>query len=132
MRFVLLSLSIFLFITKSQSQSLAGHWRWINKPEDRSFEIELAKPKTGDSVYDFVGEHCGVYYNGGRLDCSEEISISLKKEKGGVFIGTIRSAYSDSTSRIKLTILSEEKQIRWEVTDAKGQFYFPYEAILER
>ena len=132
MRIVLLLLSIFVVITNSHCQDLAGHWRWINKAEDRSFEIDLAKPKAGDSVHDFVGEHCGSYYNGGRVDCTEEISIYLKKEQEDIFIGTIRSAYSDSTSRIKLTILPERDQIRWEVIDAKGQFYFPYDAVLEK
>lgn len=132
MRFVLLSLFIVLFTTKSQSQNLAGHWRWINKAEDRSFEIELATPKNGDSVYDFIGEHCGVYYNGGRIDCAEEISIYLKKEQENIFIGSIKSEYSDSTSAIKLSFLPEKNQIRWEVLHANGQFYFPYDAVLEK
>lgn len=132
MRFVLLSLAIFLFITKSHSQDLAGHWQWINKAEDRSFDIDLANPKTASSTYDLVGEHCGSYYNGGRMDCAEEISIWLMKLKENSFTGTIRSAYSDSISKINLTYLPEKGQIHWEVTDAEGQFYFPYEAILER
>ena len=132
MRIVLLLLSIFVVITNSHSQDLAGHWRWINNAEDRSFEIDLAKPKESDSVYDLVGEHCGSYYNGGRVDCSEGLSIYLKKEGVNLFTGKIKSSYSGEISEIRLVYLPEKNQIRWEVIDAKGQFYFPYDCLLEK
>ena len=132
MRTVLLLLSIFMVINNSHCQNLEGRWRWINKAEDRSFEIDLAKPREGDSVYDFVGEHCGSYYNGGRVDCTEEISIYLKKEEVNIFTGKIKSSYSDEISEIRLVYLPEKKQINWQVIKGQGQFYFPYDCLLEK
>ncbi|GAA0879362.1 hypothetical protein GCM10009119_23300 [Algoriphagus jejuensis] len=105
MRFTLQSLAIFLFVNNTDGQDITGPWRWTNNAADRSFEIELGIPTPDDGVfasYDFVGEHCGVYYVGGRIDCTEAISIFLRKEKENTFQGTVKSAYSDSISPLDI------------------------------
>ncbi|UZD21963.1 hypothetical protein PBT90_00635 [Algoriphagus halophytocola] len=135
MRFSLLTITLFMIIPMAMGQRIAGHWSWVDAPGDRSFEIELwknvANPDSPNS-YDFVGTHCGVYYNGGRMDCAEEISIRLKSKEENILTGIIKSAYSESVSKIKLTVLADKNRIKWEVTGAEGQFYFPYDAVLEK
>lgn len=135
MKFLLLSLSIFLFTVKSHGQNLSGHWIWTDNPEDRTFEITISNPNPIDSTlvsYDLIGNHCGVYYNGGRIDCAEQTSIFLKKEQENTFSGIIISAYSDSIAEITLTYIPEKNQINWQVTEGKGQFYIPHDAFLKK
>jgi hypothetical protein len=80
-----------------------------------------------------VGDHCGVYFNGDRMDCEVEgHSIFLKQQSENVFTGKIKSAYSRTDFEIRLTFLNAEKKILWEVTkEGGGEFYFPLKVILE-
>ena len=135
MKFLLLLLCIFLFTIKSNGQNLSGNWTWKDNPEDRTFEITISKPNPLDTTlisYDFIGKHCGMYYNGGRIDCAEQTSVYLKKERDGIFTGIIISAYSDSISEITLFYIPQKNQVNWQVSKAHGQFYFPHDALLEK
>ncbi len=137
------SLAKVLFLTVGQvfftqiiyAQNISGSWEWSGSSEDRTFHVTLSEQTSKNSqaiIYDFIGKHCGVYYNGGRIDCAEETSIFLKKEKDNIFTGTIKSAYSDEICEIRLVYLPETDQINWQVIKGKGQFYFPHEAILKK
>lgn len=130
---------VLLFSHYSRSQDISGSWRWFEL-EDRSFTIFLYKPDSDDDLlgkYDLIGEHCGVYYNGGRMDCSyEEYSICLNKISENVFTGTILSAYSFAVSEIRITYFPTSKEIRWEVTKegvGKNHLpnYFPLDVMME-
>ncbi|MFC5626470.1 hypothetical protein [Algoriphagus winogradskyi] len=130
---------LFLFSYDSNSQDITGSWRWFEF-EDRAFTIQLYKPELDDDVmgsYDLIGEHCGVYYNGGRMDCSyEEYSISLNRISENVFTGTILSAYSLAVSEIRITYFPSSKEIRWEVTKegvGKNHLpnYFPLDVMMQ-
>ncbi|MCE7055121.1 hypothetical protein LZF95_10580 [Algoriphagus sp. AGSA1] len=122
-----------LFSHDSTSQDITGHWRWFK--QDRAFTIFLYKPKSDDELlgsYDLIGKHCGQYYNGGRIDCAEQLSVFLKKERDNIFTGTIKSAYSDGISEIRILYSPKTNQINWQVIKGVGQFYFPHDAILEK
>ncbi len=137
------SLTRVLFLTIAQvfftqiiyAQNISGSWEWSESSEDRTFHVTLSKPTSKNSQainYDLIGKHCGVYYNGGRIDCAEETSIFLKKESDNIFTGTIQSNYSEEISEIRLVYSPETDQINWQVIKGKGQFYFPHEAILKK
>ncbi len=124
---------LFLLSFNTFSQNISGSWRWFEE-EDKAFEIFLEKANPDQLAdYDFVGTHCGVYQNGDRMDCSvEENSIFLKRQSENSFTGKIKSAYSQTDFEIRLTYLSEDKKLLWEVIKkGKGQYYFPLKAILE-
>jgi len=115
------------------SQDISGSWRWFEE-EDKAFEIFLEKANPDQLAdFDFLGTHCGVYQNGDRIDCEvEDYSIFIKQQSENSFTGKIKSAYSLTDFEIRLTYLSEDKKIFWEVTKkGKGQYYFPLKAILE-
>ena len=64
------------------AQNISGTYRWDLDNGRRNFVISLS-PKNailGTTPTSFKGEHCGVFENGNRMDCSyEEYSISLNK-----------------------------------------------------
>ncbi|WP_153231762.1 hypothetical protein [Algoriphagus machipongonensis] len=111
-------------------QNLSGNWEWAQNPSDRSFSIQLIQ--SSSKAFDLEGSHCGTYYNGGRIDCAEELSIFLNQESENLWIGTIQSAYSGKKSQLTIAYNPKEKQLEWQITKGEGQFYFPYHAILEK
>jgi hypothetical protein len=118
------------------SQDISGSYRWFVDEGESSFEIYLSpiNSKIGSTPISFQGEHCGVYFDGRRMDCSyEEYSIALNKVSENVFTGTILSAYSRTLSEIRVTYFPDTKKIRWQVTkDGEGQSYFPKDVIMEQ
>ncbi len=124
-------LFLILFSINGYSQDISGSWRWFEK-EDQSFEIYLKKATSEFSEFDFIGTHCGVAFNGDRIDCTDEsYSIFLKKIDQNVFVGKITSAYSLTDFEIRLIYLEENKRILWEVTkEGPGLFYFPLKVVL--
>ncbi|WP_155847202.1 hypothetical protein [Algoriphagus marincola] len=124
---------VFVFLSAScYSQDISGSWRWFEK-EDQSFSINLEKPTSEFRDFDYIGEHCGVAFNGDRMDCTyESYSIFLKKIDQNIFAGRITSAYSLTDFEIRLTYLEEDKKILWEVTkESEGLFYFPTKVVLK-
>ncbi|WP_439475073.1 hypothetical protein [Algoriphagus formosus] len=124
-------LFLIFFSINGYSQDISGSWRWFEK-EDQSFEIYLKKSTSEFSEFDFIGTHCGVAFNGDRMDCTyESYSIFLKKIDQNVFVGKITSAYSLTDFEIRLIYLEESKKILWEVTkEGPGLFYFPLKVVL--
>jgi hypothetical protein len=125
-------LFLILFSINGYSQDISGSWRWFEK-EDQSFVIYLEKATSYFSEFDFIGTHCGVAFNGDRMDCTyESYSIFLKKIDQNILVGRITSAYSLTDFEIRLTYLEEDKKILWEVTkEGEGLFYFPTKVTLE-
>lgn len=83
--FLILMISISV---NTYSQDISGTYRWDLDSGRRSFTIYLeAKNPIPNSVpTSFKGEHCGVFENGRRMDCStEEYSIFLNKVSENVF-----------------------------------------------
>ncbi|WP_339866729.1 hypothetical protein [uncultured Algoriphagus sp.] len=118
------------------AQNISGTYRWDLDNGRRNFVISLS-PKNailGTTPTSFKGEHCGVFENGNRMDCSyEEYSISLNKVSENVFTGTILSAYSRTISEIKVTYFTNNKNIKWEVTKhGGGTTYFPENVMMEQ
>ena len=115
------------------AQDFSGRWFWDANSDERSFEIQLDKAisKTSElSTHNYEGKHCGIFYNGGRLDCPSEISIWLHLETEDTLIGTFKSDYSGEISKVKLILSKNRNQIKWEIIEGNGQFYLPHDATL--
>lgn len=120
-------------------QDISGTYRWDLDSGSRTFTIylEANNPILNFIPTSFKGEHCGVFENGRRMDCSyEEYSIFLDRASENVFKGTILSAYSLAISEIKVTYFPDSRSIRWEVTkEGKGKNYlskyFPNDVIMK-
>ncbi len=135
--------SIFLIliisISNAYSQDISGIYRWDLDSGSRTFTIylEANNPIPNILPTSFKGEHCGVFENGRRMDCSyEEYSIFLDRVSENVFKGTILSAYSLAISEIKVTYFPDSRTIRWELTkEGKGKNYlskyFPNDVIMK-
>lgn len=125
-----------IYSINSYSQSIEGNYRYGVDLEDRLVEISLEIPNNTSEyygIYDLIGDHCGVYYNGGRIDCEMEgSSIFLKKISENTYIGKIKSAYGLEFSDLKIIYKPEKDQILWEILKPNGQFYFPYDAIFKK
>lgn len=132
----ILSTSLLTNCVIAFSQSIEGHYRYGAELEDRLVDVTLRFPtKTSEyhGIYDLIGNHCGVYYNGGRIDCElEGSSIFLKKTSENTYIGKIKSTYSNEFSDLKIIYEPEKDQIIWEILKPNGQFYFPFNAIFKR
>ena len=131
-------LAIFLFSNciSAFSQSIEGSYRYGVELEDRLVSVTLKFPINKSEyygIYDLIGQHCGVYYNGGRVDCEMEgSSIFLKKTSENTYIGKIKSAYSDEFSDLKIKYEPDKDQIIWEILKPNGQFYFPFDAVFKK
>lgn len=117
------------------SQDISGSYRWWVDNGESSFVIDLSPKNSirGSIPNSFQGEHCGVYFDGRRMDYSDgEYSIALENVSENVFTGTILSAYSRTLSEIKVTYFPDTKKIRWQVTkQGEGQTYFPKDVIMD-
>lgn len=118
-------ITILLFITfvtnKVSCQDISGSWTW-DEP-DKSFVIELEQLSTNS----YSGFHTGIFQNGNRIDSSlEEKSIFLSKVSTNIFEGTIKSSYSLSTHKVRITFNPSEKSIEWCLYEVgSGPFYIP-------
>lgn len=127
------------FYVNAYSQDISGTYRWDLDSGSRTFTIylEANNPILNFIPTSFKGEHCGVFENGRKMDCSyEEYSIFLDKASENVFKGTILSAYSLAISEITVTYFPDSRSIRWEVTkEGKGKNYlskyFPNDVIMK-
>lgn len=132
----ILSTSLLTNCVIAFSQSIEGYYTYGAELEDRLVNVTLEFPtKTSEylGIYDLIGDHCGVYYNGGRIDCElDGSSIFLKKTSENTYIGKIRSTYSGEFSDLKIIYDPEKDQIIWEILKPNGQFYFPYDAVFRK
>ena len=82
-------LILMLFVSPDVfSQDISGSYRWWVDDGESSFVIDLSPKNSirGSIPTSFKGEHCGVYFEGKRMDCSyEEYSIALHKVFENVF-----------------------------------------------
>lgn len=116
---------ILLFITfvtnKVSCQDISGSWTW-DEP-DKSFVIELEQLSTNS----YSGFHTAISQNGNRIDSSQdEKSIFLTKVSTNIFEGTIKSGYSLSTHKVRITFNLVETSIEWCLFEvSSGDFYIP-------
>ena len=82
---------------------------------------------------ELVGHHCSVFEDGDRIDCLEEddaVSIRVKRTFQNVYQGTIKSGYSLTTGKLKLTFDVENKALLFEILERpEGVFYLPTKAL---
>jgi hypothetical protein len=118
------------------AQNISGTYRWKNDDGRKYFEITLSafNITLGSPVKSYKGEHCGVFENGNRVDCSiDQFTITLDQVAENIFTGSIFSEYSQTISEIKITYIPASGNIKWEVTKhGGGQNYFPMNAILKK
>jgi hypothetical protein len=115
------------------SQDLAGNWFWESPNGQNRMELQL-EYKNQNSIR---GYHCVIFYQGENTDCRRKnggaFTINLVKIAKGVYDGTIESAVSYTSGKIRLQYIDREKAIRFYLKEAPpGEFYIPKEAFLIR
>jgi hypothetical protein len=135
MKQTLLFLFLLIFISTSaqQSQNFAGNWFWESPDGQNTMELQLEY----ENQNRIVGNHCVVFYQGKKTDCKRNdtgaLSINLVKIAEGVYDGTIESAVSFTSGKIRLQYIDREKAIRFYLKEVPpGEFYIPKEAFLMR
>jgi|TARA_Y100000588_G_scaffold327284_1_gene362178 hypothetical protein len=135
MKQTLLFLFLLIFISTSaqQSQDFAGNWFWESPDGQNTMELQLEY----ENQNRIVGNHCVVFYQGKKADCKRNdtgaLSINLVKIAEGVYDGTIESAVSFTSGKIRLQYIDREKAIRFYLKEVPpGEFYIPKEAFLMR
>lgn len=128
-----LSLILFLVFSVSiQAQEIHGTWTWDSVEGGEAFSIDLNRV----SKDKYQGNHCGVYSQGDRIDCNEsaeDFSIILIRTSENIFRGSIRSSYSYSVGQVQLQYLPlEDRMVFTLTTPPKGEYYIPFEAIMQR
>lgn len=114
------------------SQDIAGSWKWKSENGSNSFKLSLIL-KDGE----FKGYHCGIFYNGEKIDCALEeygtFSVELKRISQGVFEGSIESAFSGVKAEVKITYNSTDDTLIFNITkEPNEEYYFPDECILKK
>jgi hypothetical protein len=112
---------------KSSNVNLTGKWSY----EWSTGDFDLTLKQKGSTI---SGYHCGVMYNGNRIDCFDDTTdVSIKgRVKDNVAFVTFHSFYSDSIGEAKIILLSPLR-IEWVITKAPGGDYFvPNKAFLKR
>ena len=100
-------LLITFFGFKGYSQDISGSWTWDES--DKSFVIELEQIN------------------------ATSLSGFLTKVSTNIFEGTIKSSYSLSTHKVRITFNPNEKSIEWCIYEVgSGQFYIPRKAKMFR
>lgn len=114
-----------------QSQDLSGKWFWKSPNGQNTMELQL----TYENQNRINGTHCVVFNKEGKTDCRNNevgtFSINLVKIAKGIYDGTIESAVSLSSGKIRLQYIESEKTIRFYLKEVPlGEFYIPKEAFL--
>ena len=114
-----------------QSQDLEGKWFWETPDGQNTMELQLSY----ENQNRINGNHCVVFYRGKKTDCKNKdagtFSINLVKIAKGIYDGTIESAVSLSSGKIRLQYIESEKTIRFYLKEVPpGEFYIPKEAFL--
>ncbi|HKL36613.1 MAG TPA: hypothetical protein VJ899_10020 [Salegentibacter sp.] len=116
-----------------QSQDFAGNWFWESPDGQNRMELQLEY----ESQNLINGNHCVVFYQVDKTDCRRKnagaFTINLIKIAEGVYDGTIESAVSFTSGKIRLQYIEREKAIRFYLKEVPpGEFYMPKEAFLIR
>ena len=114
-------LLITFFEFKGYSQDISGSWTWDES--DKSFVIELEQI----NATSLSGFHTSVFQNGNRIDTFyDEKSVFLTIVSTNIFEGTIKSSYTLSTHKVRITFNPNEKSIEWCIYEVGSeQFYIP-------
>lgn len=129
-----LLLLLFLFLSISlEAQQLDGNWSWTSDDGANRFDLNLEENNGGI----IRGNHCAVFFNGDKIDCSQEdngqFSMALMRIADGVYAGTIHSAYSFAEGKIRLVYNKKLDSLTFTLTtDPPGEYYLPQIAVLER
>jgi len=128
-----LFLLTFFSVAAQQSQDFAGNWFWESPDGQNTMELQLEY----ENQNRIVGSHCVVFYQGEKTDCKRKdagaFTINLVKIAKGVYDGTIESAVSFTSGKIRLQYIDREKAIRFYLKEVPpGEFYMPKEAFLMR
>lgn len=117
----------------SYSQNISGLWHWNSANGENSFEI---------NIYYFDGtqikaSHCSSFYSGKKIDCTfgedNICSVFMNKVSINKFEGTIESAFSNSTGKIRLTYSPENNTLKFELLESPPlEYYLPKNIILEK
>lgn len=102
-------------------------WQWISKDNTAQFEMKLAEVDGA-----LKGSHCSVVYNGKYLDCSyQDTSIDLKPVGLTAFEGRIRSGYSNTFGKIRITYDNLKNTIHFQLLEEPtGIFYLPKDVVM--
>lgn len=121
MRKIIILLLITFATNKVFCQDISGSWTW-DEP-DKSFVIGLEQLSTNS----YSGFHTGIFQNGNRIDSSlDEKSIFLSKVSTNIYEGRIKSGYSLSTHKVRITFNPIETSIEWCLYEvSSGDFYIP-------
>jgi len=119
--------------TAQHSQDFAGNWYWESPNGQNTMELELEYENQGS----IKGNHCVIFSQGENTDCKRKngntFTINLIKIAEGVYDGTIESAVSFTSGKIRLQYIGSEKAIRFYLKEVPpGEFYMPKEAFLVR
>lgn len=130
---LLLFLLIFVSGFAQESHDFAGNWFWESPNGQNTMELQLEY----ENQNRIVGNHCVVFYQGEKTDCKRKdagsFTINLVKIAKGVYDGTIESAVSFTSGKIRLQYIDREKAIRFYLKEVPpGEFYMPKEAFLLR
>lgn len=134
-KLLLIAILLFPVAVFSQDISLVGSnevicrsWSWTSEDGTEQFEIDLTKVDGA-----IKGNHCSVAYNGRYIDCSDEdISIDLRLVGENIFEGTIRSGYSRTNGKIRLTFDKSSNTLHFELLEEpSGIFYLPKDVVME-
>ncbi len=108
---------------------IMNKFNWEDE-SDKSFVIELEQI----NATSLSGFHTSVFQNGNRTDAFyDEKSVFLTKVSTNIFEGTIKSSYSLSTHKVRITFNPNEKSIEWRIYEVgSGQFYIPRKAKMFR
>lgn len=115
---ILAGLCIFLFVANSACYTSPKHFtdehlsgRYLFK--DSIFILSMDLVQAADSIY---GKHCFTAYSGSKIDCClEEMSIFLKRQEDGKYLGTMKSCYDDAT--IGLSMIFKNDSLFFTIID---------------
>ncbi|WP_037318718.1 hypothetical protein [Salegentibacter sp. Hel_I_6] len=130
-------LFLFLLLTTfaiaQHSQDFAGSWFWESPDGQNTMELQLEY----ENQKTIKGNHCVTFNQGKKTDCKRKnagtFTINLVKIAEGVYDGTIESAVSFTSGKIRLQYIDREKAIQFRLKKVPpGEFYMPKEAFLIR
>ena len=113
---------------KETFQDVCRAWFWTSEHGTEQLEIDLTEVDGA-----IKGTHCSVAYNGRYVDCSDQdTSIELKGVGLDIYEGTIRSGYSGTTGKIRLTYNKSNSTVHFELLEEpSGIFYLPKDVVME-
>lgn len=129
---------LFLFLlvtcsaTSQNSQEMGGIWFWESPNGQNTMQLDLEY----ENQKIIKGNHCVVFGQEKNTDCKRNeqgFSLNLVRVAEGIYDGTIESAVSTASGKVRLQYMKRQKAIRFYLKKAPaGEFYIPKEAFLVR